>query len=484
MKILVVGAGIAGMGAALALAAPDREIIVLERDPPPPNLGMDEVFDTWERKGVTQLRHAHGYPARFFNIIRDRHPALLKALLEAEAREVTFGNNLSPALQKRYRPQPGDADLSVLLSRRTTLEFVMRAYVESRPGISFATDTKVRGLVVEKGRDGIHTLKALRIEKPDSTQEEMRADLIVDASGRNSNFRDWLTELGIVPEVEEEPVGVVYYTRHYRLRPGKKLTYSTDTARVELDFLLGGVLLEDGNNLAVMFQVPLGETILRQRILHPEVFDRICAALPAIAEWTGRSDPVNNPLGMGNLKNMWVHWLKNGKPLVKNFFAIGDAAIRTNPAFGRGCTFAFVQADILAEILRETDDPLARIKSFEKKVEAAIRPFYMQIVRQDRMIIERAGNAHDPGYRPNFRARLMKSFAENAVIPAVRGNISMRRAFSRGRHMLEDPNIWLRKKPGLLLRLLIIWAMPRWTKAYLPPTALDYATLMALVNAT
>src|SRR3974390_2305660 len=133
MKILVVGAGIAGMASALALEGPGREIVVIERDPPAPDLPMDDVFDTWERKGVSQLRHAHGYPARFFNGIRDRHPELLKALMAAGAREVKFGDNLTPELQQRYRPQPGDEDLSVLLSRRTTLEFVLRAYTEKRP---------------------------------------------------------------------------------------------------------------------------------------------------------------------------------------------------------------------------------------------------------------------------------------------------------------------------------------------------------------
>src|SRR3974390_1964188 len=112
MKILVVGAGIAGMAAALALDGPGREIVIVERDPPPPDVPMDEVFNTWQRKGVAQLRHAHGYTARLFNVIRDRHPDLLQALFAAGADTMTFVDMLSESLHQTYRPKAGDEDLT------------------------------------------------------------------------------------------------------------------------------------------------------------------------------------------------------------------------------------------------------------------------------------------------------------------------------------------------------------------------------------
>ena len=47
-RIVVVGAGIAGLGAAMALARGDREVAVVDRDAPPP-ANIETAFDTWER---------------------------------------------------------------------------------------------------------------------------------------------------------------------------------------------------------------------------------------------------------------------------------------------------------------------------------------------------------------------------------------------------------------------------------------------------
>src|SRR5262245_37924035 len=57
-RIAVIGAGIAGLGATMALAREGREVILIERDAPPP-AHVETAFETWDRKGATQLRHSH-----------------------------------------------------------------------------------------------------------------------------------------------------------------------------------------------------------------------------------------------------------------------------------------------------------------------------------------------------------------------------------------------------------------------------------------
>src|SRR5205823_4181043 len=79
--VIVVGAGIAGLGAALALGDGTREITILDRDPPPPDLSPDEAFYRWERKGATQLRHSHAFIGKLTALIRERYPDLLTELL-------------------------------------------------------------------------------------------------------------------------------------------------------------------------------------------------------------------------------------------------------------------------------------------------------------------------------------------------------------------------------------------------------------------
>ena len=110
-KVLVIGAGMAGLWVALALAPTGREVVLLDRDPPPPEGGADEAFETWARRGVGQLRHSHAFLARLRLLIRDQHPELLAELHAAGCRDLGLEGSLTAAHRKRYRPEPIDDDL-------------------------------------------------------------------------------------------------------------------------------------------------------------------------------------------------------------------------------------------------------------------------------------------------------------------------------------------------------------------------------------
>jgi hypothetical protein len=90
-------------------------------------------------EGRGSIASCSGYPARSLNIVRDRYPLLHKARLDAGAVELTFFDGLPGYAKKEYKLEPGDEDLSLLLSRRTTLEYVARAYAATRPGVEFIT---------------------------------------------------------------------------------------------------------------------------------------------------------------------------------------------------------------------------------------------------------------------------------------------------------------------------------------------------------
>jgi len=135
-RVVIIGAGMGGLMSALALSGAGREILLLDRDPPPPEGGPDAAFERWEHRGVGHLRHSHAFLARFLNLIRDRRPALLSELLAAGAREMPFSEMLPDTLREGYRPAPGDGDLSILMTRRTTLEWVARRHVAGLPGVT------------------------------------------------------------------------------------------------------------------------------------------------------------------------------------------------------------------------------------------------------------------------------------------------------------------------------------------------------------
>jgi 2-polyprenyl-6-methoxyphenol hydroxylase-like FAD-dependent oxidoreductase len=472
-SVLVVGAGIAGLGAALALSDGRRKITVLDRDPPPPDTSPDDAFYAWERRGATQLRHSHAFIGRLTTLIRTRYPDLLAELQNAGAQLFTYEEALTPALKSGYRAKSGDEKLSFIFSRRTTLELIMRRYAASLPGVTFVPNTAVRGLVAET-HDGTIVVKGLEAEI-DGAVETLRADIVADASGRNTVFPDWLRARGADIAEEESPAGILYFTRHYRLRDGQDEPPRDGTpGGGDLGYIKFGVFIADNRHFSVTLATPEIETELRKVIGRPEVFDAICGQIPGCARWIdpARAEPVSQVFSMGNLKNVWRRFVKDGAPEALGFFAIGDAAMRTNPLYGRGCSSGVAHAHILRDVLDATLDPRERALMFERETFAAIRPFYETMVKQDLQAIKRAEYERDPSYRPRLKARIAKSFVEDALIPATRGDLEVSRASSHAFHMTAHPVDWL-KRPSILARLIKIWAMPKSMKRarnYYPPS--------------
>ena len=124
--VLVAGAGIAGLGAALALGGGERRVTLIDRDSAAPTGDAEDAFQHWERRGATQLRHSHVFLGRLTTLIQKRYPELLQDLLASGARIFTFEDGLPPPLRDTYVRRPGDEELSILFSRRTTLELVWK----------------------------------------------------------------------------------------------------------------------------------------------------------------------------------------------------------------------------------------------------------------------------------------------------------------------------------------------------------------------
>ena len=484
--VLIAGGGIAGLGAALALGGGSRDVVILDRDPPPPEGSSEEAFYNWERKGATQLRHSHAFIGRLTTLIRERYPDLLAELLKEGTRLFGFEDGLPPPLTSSYVKIPGDDDLKLLFSRRTTLELVMRRYAAKLPGVRFVNDAGVRGLIARRENDRI-VVEGLKVER-DGAQSEMRADVVVDASGRNTPFPDWLRSEGVEVHEESSPCGILYYTRHYKLRDGhSEPSRDGPPGGADLGYIKFGVFIADNRHFSVTLATPEIETEMRLAVVKPENFDAICMALPGAERWMNptRAEPVSQVFAMGNLQNVWRHYLKRGEPQALNFFAIGDAAIRTNPLYGRGCSSGVVEAHLLRGALDASTDPVERAKTYDRELNEAIRPYFDSMVSLDLNAIRRAEHERNPNYRPGYRARLTKSFTEDGLMPAQRGDVEVSRAFSRVFHMLDEPTAFL-KRPAIVARILRMWATPTSEKKarglYPPKAGPERAHMLKLLD--
>ena len=284
---------------------------------------------------------------------------------------------------------------------------------------------------------------------------------------------------------DAEDCGILYYTRHYRLRDGAEEPRSGAPGTGDLGFVKYGLFPGDDRCFSVTLAAPQIEPALRQAIVRPEGFERICSLLPGLAPWTDPAvaEPVSKVFGMGDLKSVWRTYVAPDQRAALGFFAVGDSLIRTDPLYGRGCAFAAVEAQILAGVLDETPDPSTRARLFDARVRAELTPYFEAMRAQDRGAVRRAQNLQDPARSPSLRARVRASFLEDGARIAVRSDIALMRAALRDFHMVDPPGAWMRE-PENLAKIMRWWARGRRRNAalYPPPLGPGRAEMFRLLG--
>ena len=359
------------------------------------------------------MRHSHALLARLRNLLRDRYPDVLEALLEAGATEMRFTDNLPEEITDRD-PRPGDEDLVALACRRTTFEWVLRRTVLATDAVTLRDGVVVEGLLAEpmsrptptSGHDGhgpssgglmVPRVVGARLraagDTSDAPGEEVTAPMVVAALGRRSAVPRWLAELGAEPDEREEDTGLIYLSRFYRLHPEVPSPPTDGPIGGDLGYLKYAVFQGDNRTLSVTFGLDAQDRDLRAALVDPDEFDRAAAALVVTRPWVdpALTEAITGVHTMGGLINRRIDYLDDqGRPLVLGFHAVGDAHTCTNPLYGRGCSLAMVQATLLADAL--ADHPgdgaqvlTARAVAFEQASETEIRPWYRAAVNQDRL---------------------------------------------------------------------------------------------------
>lgn len=450
--VAIVGAGICGLCTGLALAQKGHEVTIVERDSPPPPGGPDEAFFEWNRRGAAQFRHPHAFLAVMSNLLQESFPDLIDEFEAAGARKVTFEDMLPPGMETDYVAEPGDEKLWLLMCRRATMETVLRRYAERARNLTIVSDTNVTGVIATlttRGQDTHIVLQGLELRGRDGERREMLSDIVIDAAGRGSKFRQWLGELGATFEIEDDDAEIVYYTRHYRLKPGveEPPRRGKERSAGDLGYIKYGVFPGDGGHFAVIICLPNHETELREAVKDGERFDSICRSIPGLAPWVAadKSEATTPSFGFGDIHAVWNHFVNDGKPAALNYFAVGDAAVRTNPLYGRGCSTGIIHAHLLAALIDEVTDPVERAIAFDRRTEEALRPIFETSLREDKSGIKRAravleGKAVDEA--KSFRQWLRLAFGD-ALARASREQLHVMRGAMRTFNLMEKPGEFL-----------------------------------------
>ena len=439
--IVVIGAGVTGMSTALALARAGRGVTLIERDVGQLPDTVEHAFQAWDRQGVPQARHSHAFLARLRNLLRDRAPDVLAALLDAGVTEMRFTERM-PAEITDTSPRPGDEDLVALACRRTTFEWVFRRILLEEPNLTLLDGAPVEGLL---GRAGHVT--GVRVNGRD-----VAADLVVDAAGRRSPLRRWLRDLG-GPEPDDEQVecGIVYLSRFYRLRDGAEAPPQDGPIGGDLGYLKYALFLGDNRTFSITFGTDTGEQVMRPRLLHDDQFDEAARNLPATTAWADpeRSVPITGVEVMARLVNRRQRFVLDGEPVATGVVALGDAAVHTNPLYGRGCSLGMVHAFGFADLLVADDEPRRLALALDELTRTEIDPWYRASVVQD-LENQKAARGETATDDP------MRSLMRDGLMPAVRSDPTVFRAFLRVLNILDAPDAMI-ANPEVTGRVLEVW---------------------------
>jgi 2-polyprenyl-6-methoxyphenol hydroxylase-like FAD-dependent oxidoreductase len=366
-RVVVVGAGIGGLAAAMALSRMGYVVEVVERDDTPMPDDVEGAF-AWDRRGAPQVRHTHGFPALIRVLLRDRYPDVLQALRDAGVTEVSILPSSVPRDAPNYEEQA--EDLQVLSCRRTTLEWVLRRCALADEHVRVRVGVGVSGLLVG---DGGPPLDVRGVRLDDGT--ELPADVVVASTGRRDGVPGWFAVHGVEVAEEEHPTGTIYLSRFYRGTTDVPTGYQGGR-RAGLGFVVAGA---DNGTYSATLAVDAADAELRAHLLDAERFE---AVLPLFREMEPvvrcNGTPLTPVQAMGGLVNRIRRFVDaNGAPLVHGFFAIGDAHTCTNPLYGRGSSLAVLQAVLVADALEaHPDDRDAAARAYETASAARVEPWY------------------------------------------------------------------------------------------------------------
>jgi 2-polyprenyl-6-methoxyphenol hydroxylase-like FAD-dependent oxidoreductase len=331
------------------------------------------------------------------------------------------------------------------------MEAVLRRHVEGIDNIDIHNATYVTGVLTEKQDEALAvTGLELTDRSKDNIKSTYHADLYVDSTGRASKFRKWLTDAGANITEQRDDAEIVYYTRHYKLRPGvsEPNRHENEPAAGDLGYMKYGVFPGDNGHFAVIICLPNGESELRSAVKDGDKFDAICRTIPGLVPWLAedKAEATTNSFGIGEIHAVWRNFVHDGKPELLNFFAVGDSCARTNPLYGRGCSTGILHAQILAEVLSEHSDPKTRAIEFERLTKERIGPIFDASLREDKNGIKRA-DAIMQG-RVRDQATGLKSWFGLAFGDALAASASKEMHVFRG--MMRTVN--LIEKPGEFLQ--------------------------------
>jgi 2-polyprenyl-6-methoxyphenol hydroxylase-like FAD-dependent oxidoreductase len=410
---VVIGAGVAGLVTARVLADGFATVTVVERDHLP---GASAP-----RAGVPQGHHVHGLLALGAQLFEGFFPGLRKELQQAGAPVWDWGEGLYAVLPNGTPPR-APMGLSIQSFSRPLLEHVLRGRVSALEPVTLRDGLTVTGLRTT----GPGHVTGVRVRDGDGAEDEIPADLVVDASGRSTRLPRWLTGLGLPsPRTTTVDAQLGYASRVYSHPEGQPPPWMGVLEPLRAPGIRrGSYALRIENNLVHVTLHAAGTQPPRD----DEEFRAFARTLRGpIAGVVDSLTPVSGIRRYARTHNQktayhrLVRW-------PRGLIAVGDSVCAFNPAYGQGMTVAALEARLLRRMLRErrAGTPLDS-REFQKRLARVTTMSWLMSTMPDRAW-ERVGWPVAAG-----------NWFMNRMIDTVPHDVRVYEAFSGLFHMTAGP---------------------------------------------
>ncbi|HTZ07799.1 MAG TPA: hypothetical protein VMB72_01935, partial [Acidimicrobiales bacterium] len=381
----------------MVLAGEGHEVTLLERDGAPvPE--PSEAWEAWQRRGVNQFRLLHFFLPRFRIELEAALPRVVAALEEAGAARVHPLADAPASVTGGTRP--GDERYGTLTGRRPVVESVLARCAEATPGVTVRRGEAVESLLTgPSARPGVPHVVGVRT----AAGEELRADLVVDVTGRRSALPSWLEAAGgRRPPEELADAGFVYFGRHFRSVDGSQppIIGPLLQAYGSISVL---TLPADNGTWSIGVITSSRDSAMRA-VKDPDRWTAVVKSLPLAAHWLDGECMTEGVDVMAKIEDRHRSFVVEGEPLVTGLVAVADSWACTNPSVGRGASIGLLHVLALRDTLRRhgPDEPVALAEAFGEATEAVVEPWYRDTVAFDHhRLLEIDGEISGVPYRPD-----------------------------------------------------------------------------------
>jgi 2-polyprenyl-6-methoxyphenol hydroxylase-like FAD-dependent oxidoreductase len=358
---VVLGGSLAGLLAARVLSDHFDEVTIIERD---------VYTETTEvRRGIPQANHVHGLLLRGRQVLEDLFPGLQDEMIAAGVPLVDMANEIAWYTRAGWGIR-FPSEMKVLAFTRPVLDLHVRRRLSSNPRVKMMDNTDVLRLIPAADKKQVAgVLICPRTSESDRrVATELRADLVVDTTGRGSRAPRWLNDLGyVIPEETVVDAHLGYASRLYRIPDDFERDWKcayVQSAPPKRN--RGAILFEvEGNRWLVTLTGGA-----RDYPPSDEVgFLEFARSLPVsiIYDAMRAAEPITPIKTYRGTENRLRHF-DRAKDLPGNFLLLGDAVCAFNPVYGQGMTTAALGALALRNTLSENASLPGLSRRFQKRL--------------------------------------------------------------------------------------------------------------------